>query len=88
MEGIQMLLKGSRILVNVPEPTDQTPGGIFIPQSAQKPRNIGSVVAVGDTADQSLMDKEIMFHIQSAQSFEYNGVNLKLIFATDIIAIL
>lgn len=83
-----MILKGNRILINVVEPQDQTTGGIFIPQTLQKPRNIGSVVAVGDTADQSLIDKEVMFHIQSAQSFEYNDIKLKLIFVTDIIAIL
>lgn len=93
-------LLGQRLLVNVPNPIDQLPSGLFIPQTAQKPRNIGSVVAVGDSVNQwlidkgtlkegeTLVDREIMFHIQSAQTFEYNDISLKLIFATDIIAIL
>jgi len=83
---IQLL--GNRILVKPTEPVQQTSSGIFMPQSAQKPRNIGSVFAVGDTADQSLIGKEIMFHIQSAQPFDYEDMNLKLMFVTDIIAIL
>ncbi len=83
-----MILKGTRILIHQTEPEQQTAGGIFIPETLQKPRNIGKVIAVGDTADQSLLGKDVVFHIQASQKFEHDDIKGVIVFETDLIATL
>ena len=83
-----MNLKGKLVLISDAVPQEKTAGGIYIPQTLQKPRNIGRVIAVGDKADQSLIDKDVVFHIQSSQKFEHEGTKGILIYEADLIATL
>ncbi len=83
-----MTILGHRVLIEPEEAIKQTASGLYIPETAQKPRNTGKVIAVGTEADQSLLNKKVMFQPQAAQTLDFDNVSGRLIFETDIIAIL
>lgn len=81
-------LQGNRLLIQQKPPVCQTPGGIYLPEKSHEPRNVGTVLAVGDNVVPELVGKEIMFRLESAQNFSFEQTQGKLIFVTDIIATL
>ena len=83
-----MKFKGNLLLIRQEEAVSQTKGGIWIPDQKKEPRNIGTVLAIGDKVNHKFLDKQIMFNLQSAQDFEFEETKGKLIFVTDVIAIL
>jgi co-chaperonin GroES (HSP10) len=83
-----MNLNGNRLIVVPDKPTEQSSGGIFIPDNLQEPRNVGKVIAIGTTVDPELEGKQIMFELQAAHNFTGGGVSGKLIFVSDIVAVL
>jgi len=83
-----MQLLRKQIIVIPVEPEEKTSSGIFIPQTSMKPRNRGTVTHIGTEVDENLLNKEVLFHHQSAQKFEHEDISGLLIFETDIIATL
>lgn len=83
-----MKLKGNRIIVKQDKPQEVTPGGIFIPQTLQTARNVGEVIAVGETAPNDLMGKKVMFNLAASQNINHGEIKGKLIFVVDILATL
>lgn len=82
-----MTLTGKQILVKPLTPVGKTTSGLFLPESAQKERNRGTITHVGiDVDKEKYLNKEVLFHIQAAQNFEYEDISGKLIFETDVIA--
>jgi chaperonin GroES len=78
------------VLVKPFEPETKTSGNIIIPQSAQKRRNIGTIVAVGDgTKKEPMLLKEgmIVYNIYGCgEKVEFNGTDHYLILQRDILA--
>lgn len=61
---------GNTILIEPTEPIDKLPSGIYLPQTALQKPNTGTVVAVGDNADQSLNGKLVMYNHITAINIE------------------
>ena len=71
---------GDRILIKIIEDTEQTSGGIFIPESAKEKPQKGEVVAVGqgklnEKGDREPMDVKVGDTILYAK---YSGTDLKM----------
>ncbi len=86
-----------RIVIKVIEDTEQTSGGIFIPDSAKEKPQKGEVVAVGagkvnDNGDREPMDVKvgdvILYAKYSGTDVKVDGVEYKILSVKDALAII
>ena len=88
---------GDRIVIKVIEDTEQTSGGIFIPDSAKEKPQKGEVVAVGegkinDKGEREPMDVKVGDNILYAKyagtDIKMDGVEYKILSVKDALAII
>ena len=86
-----------RIVIKVIEDTEQTSGGIFIPDSAKEKPQKGEVVAVGEGKTNDKGEKEpmevkvgdvVLFAKYSGTDVKYDDVEYKIISVKDALAII
>lgn len=98
-KGVQIMLKplGDRIVIKVVEDTEQTSGGIFIPDSAKEKPQKGEVVAVGlgktnDKGEREPMDVKvgdtILYAKYAGTDVKIDGVEYKILSIKDALAII
>lgn len=87
---------GDRIVIKVVEETEQTSGGIFIPDSAKEKPQRGEVVAVGlgkmnEKGEREPMDvkvgETILYAKYSGTDVKVDGVEYKILSIKDALAI-
>ena len=87
---------GDRIVIKVVEETEQTSGGIFIPDSAKEKPQRGEVVAVGlgkmnEKGEREQMDVKvgdtILYAKYSGTDVKVDGVEYKILSIKDALAI-
>ena len=87
---------GERIVIKVIEDTEQTSGGIFIPESAKEKPQKGEVVAVGegeidDKGERKPMDVKvgdiILYAKYAGTDFKLNDESYKILSIKDALAI-
>ena len=87
---------GDRIVIEVVEETEQTSGGIFIPDSAKEKPQRGEVVAVGlgkmnEKGEREPMDVKvgdtILYAKYSGTDVKVDGVEYKILSIKDALAI-
>ena len=87
---------GDRIVIKVVEETEQTSGGIFIPDSAKEKPQRGEVVAVGlckmnEKGEREPMDVKvgdtILYAKYSGTDVKVDGVEYKILSIKDALAI-
>jgi len=99
MKGENIMLKplGDRIVIKVIEDTEQTSGGIFIPDSAKEKPQKGEVVAVGegklnDKGEREPMDVKagdtILYAKYAGTDIKMDGVEYKILSVKDALAII
>ena len=88
---------GDRIVIKVIEDTEQTSGGIFIPDSAKEKPQKGEVVAVGegklnDKNERQPMDvkvgDKILYAKYAGTDVKFDGVEYKILSVKDALAII
>ena len=88
---------GDRIVVKVIEDTEQTSGGIFIPDSAKEKPQKGEVVAVGpgktnDKGDREPMDvavgQTVLYAKYAGTDVKMDGNEYKILSIKDVLAII
>ena len=88
---------GDRIVIKVVEDTEQTSGGIFIPDSAKEKPQKGEVVAVGlgkmnDKGEREPMDVKVgdvvLYAKYSGTDIKMDGVEYKILSIKDTLAII
>lgn len=88
---------GDRIVIQVIEDTEQTSGGIFIPDSAKEKPQKGEVVAVGtgktlDSGEKEPMEVKVgdvvLFAKYAGTDIKIDNVEYKIISVKDALAIL
>ena len=88
---------GDRIVIKVVEDTEQTSGGIFIPDSAKEKPQKGEVVAVGlgktnDKGEREPMDVKvgdtILYAKYAGTDVKIDGVEYKILSIKDALAII
>ena len=88
---------GERIVIKVIEETEQTSGGIFIPDSAKEKPQRGEVVAVGlgevnDKGERKPMDVKVGDTILNAKyagtDVKVDGVEYKILSVKDALAVI
>ena len=88
---------GDRIVIKVIEDTEQTSGGIFIPDSAKEKPQKGEVVAVGlgklnDKGDREPLDVEVgqtvLYAKYAGTDIKIDGVEYKILSIKDALAII
>ena len=88
---------GDRIVIKVIEDTEQTSGGIFIPDSAKEKPQKGEVVAVGlgkmnDKGEREPMDVKVgdvvLYAKYAGTDIKMNGVEYKILSVKDALAVL
>ncbi len=88
---------GDRIVIKVIEDTEQTSGGIFIPDSAKEKPQKGEVVAVGagkinDKGEREPMDVKtgdtILYAKYAGTDIKIDGVEYKILSVKDALAII
>lgn len=88
---------GDRIVIKVVEDTEQTSGGIFIPDSAKEKPQKGEVVAVGlgkpnDKGEREPMDVKVgdtvLYAKYSGTDIKMDGVEYKILSIKDALAII
>ena len=88
---------GDRIVIKVIEDTEQTSGGIFIPDSAKEKPQKGEVVAVGagkinDKGEREPMDvkvgETILYAKYAGTDMKMDGVEYKILSVKDALAII
>ncbi len=88
---------GDRIVIKVAEDTEQTSGGIFIPDSAKEKPQKGEVVAVGlgktnDKGEREPMDVKvgdtILYAKYAGTDVKIDGVEYKILSIKDALAII
>ena len=88
---------GDRIVIKVIEDTEQTSGGIFIPDSAKEKPQKGEVVAVGlgkvnDKGDREPMDvtvgQTVLYAKYAGTDVKMDGVEYKILSVKDALAII
>ena len=88
---------GDRIVVKVIEDTEQTSGGIFIPDSAKEKPQKGEVVAVGlgkvnDKGEREPMDvkvgETVLYAKYAGTDVKMDGVEYKILSIKDALAII
>jgi co-chaperonin GroES (HSP10) len=83
-----MQLQSTHLIVSPTGGEKITKGGIYIPEYLIEKRNRGTITHIGTDVDPELLGKEVLFILPAARDFTYGDVTGKLIFTTDIIAIL
>ena len=87
---------GDRIVVKVIEDTEQTSGGIFIPDSAKEKPQKGEVVAVGEGKTNDKGEKEpmgvnvgdiVLYAKYAGTEVKMDGVEYKILSIKDALAI-
>ena len=87
---------GDRIVIKVIEDTEQTTGGIFIPDSAKEKPQKGEVVAVGEGKTNDKGEKEpmgvnvgdiILYAKYAGTDIKMDGVEYKILSIKDALAI-
>lgn len=88
---------GERIVIKVVEETEQTSGGIFIPDSAKEKPQKGEVVAVGlgkmnDKGEREPMDVKvgdtILYAKYSGTDVKVDGTEYKILSIKDALAVI
>ncbi len=88
---------GDRIVIKVVEDTEQTSGGIFIPDSAKEKPQKGEIVAVGlgkvnDKGEREPMDVKvgdvILYAKYAGTDIKMDGVEYKILSVKDALAVL
>ncbi len=88
---------GDRIVVKVIEDTEQTSGGIFIPESAKEKPQKGEVVAVGlgkvnDKGEREPMDvkvgETVLYAKYAGTDVKMDGVEYKILSIKDALAVI
>ena len=88
---------GDRIVIKVIEDTEQTSGGIFIPDSAKEKPQKGEVVAVGlgkmnEKGEREPMDVKagdvVLYAKYSGTDIKMDGVEYKILSIKDALAII
>ena len=88
---------GDRIVIKVIEDTEQTSGGIFIPDSAKEKPQKGEVIAVGpwkftDNGTREEMDvktgDKVLFAKYSGTDVKIDEVEYKILSVKDVLAII
>lgn len=88
---------GDRIVIKVIEDTEQTSGGIFIPDSAKEKPQKGEVVAVGegklnDKGEREPMDVKagdvVLYAKYAGTDIKMDGVEYKILSVKDALAII
>jgi len=98
-EGENIMIKplGDRIVIKVIEDTEQTSGGIFIPDSAKEKPQKGEVVAVGqgklnDKNERQPMDvkvgDKILYAKYAGTDVKVDGTEYKILSVSDALAII
>lgn len=87
---------GDKIVIKVIEDTEQTSGGIFIPDSAKEKSQKGEVVAIGqgktlDSGEREPMDVKVgeivLFAKYSGTDVKVGNETLKVISVKDVLAV-
>ena len=87
---------GDRIVIKVIEDTEQTSGGIFIPDSAKEKPQKGEVVAVGEGKTNDKGEKEpmgvnvgdiVLYAKYAGTEVKMDGVEYKILSIKDALAI-
>ncbi len=88
---------GDRIVIKVVEDTEQTSGGIFIPDSAKEKPQKGEVVAVGvgkmnDKGEREPMDVKVgdvvLYAKYAGTDIKMDGVEYKILSVKDALAVI
>jgi len=88
---------GDKIVIRVIEDTEQTSGGIFIPDSAKEKSQKGEVIAVGagrvnEKGDRDPMDVKkgeiVLFAKYAGTDVKIGNENLKIMSVSDVLGIL
>src|SRR5574344_2128810 len=88
---------GERIVIKVIEETEQTSGGIFIPDSAKEKPQRGEVIAVGlgklnDKGEREPMDvkvgETVLYAKYSGTDVKMDGVEYKILSVKDALAVI
>ena len=88
---------GDRVVIKVIEDTEQTSGGIFIPDSAKEKPQKGEVVAVGlgkmnDKGEREPMDvkvgDKILYAKYAGTDVKFDGIEYKILSIKDALAII
>ena len=88
---------GDRIVIKVIEDTEQTSGGIFIPDSAKEKPQKGEVIAVGlgklnDKGEREPMDVKVgdtvLYAKYAGTDIKMDGVEYKILSIKDALAII
>ena len=88
---------GDRIVIKVIEDTEQTSGGIFIPDSAKEKPQRGEVVAVGlgkmnDKGEREPMDvkvgETVLYAKYAGTDIKMDGVEYKILSVKDALAVI
>ncbi len=88
---------GDRIVIKVIEDTEQTSGGIFIPDSAKEKPQKGEVVAVGqgklnDKNERQPMDvkvgDKVLYAKYAGTDVKVDGVEYKILSVSDALAVI
>ncbi len=98
-EGENIMIKplGDRIVIKVIEDTEQTSGGIFIPDSAKEKPQRGEVVAVGqgklnDKNERQPMDvkvgDKILYAKYAGTDVKVDGAEYKILSVSDALAVI
>ena len=98
-KGIIIMLKplGDRIVIKVIEDTEQTSGGIFIPDSAKEKPQKGEVIAVGlgklnEKGEREPMDVKVgdtvLYAKYAGTDIKMDGVEYKILSIKDALAII
>ncbi|MBR1461464.1 co-chaperone GroES [bacterium] len=88
---------GDRIVIKVIEDTEQTSGGIFIPDSAKEKPQKGEVVAVGlgklnDKGEREPLDvkvgDKILYAKYAGTDVKFDGIEYKILSVKDALAVI
>ena len=88
---------GDRIVIKVIEDTEQTSGGIFIPDSAKEKPQKGEVVAVGEGKTNDKGEKEplgvnvgdiVLYAKYAGTEVKMDGVEYKILSIKDALAVI
>jgi len=88
---------GDRIVVKVIEDTEQTSGGIFIPDSAKEKPQKGEVVAIGlgkmnDKGEREPLDvkvgETVLYAKYAGTDVKTDGVEYKILSVKDVLAVI
>ena len=88
---------GERIVIKVVEDTEQTSGGIFIPDSAKEKPQKGEVVAVGEGKTNDKGEKEplevkvgdvVLYAKYAGTDVKMDGVEYKILSIKDALAVI